>query len=167
MKLVAAIAILLSSCFAFATETYESCLTDYALNAVEEFNLPNESLVATTEAAKEMTLEVLRRGGSEMKAEKAGKFLKNSQAVGVILQYGDEVQLIYVALNIKDDQCLVREVGGLNTVDMTGEATGLTATDAAKFFLGNTKQDLDNKFGQDSSAGQVYSELEKTLANEY
>jgi len=163
MKYLIALFVVVNGSLAFAdTKALEKCLGAYALTAVEEYNSENESVVSESQAAKDSAYAVMTRMMKPQYAEKALKAFADAQAIGLIIQYSDEIELIYVGVNVVNGQCRVHYAQSLNTADMTGEYTGLKPADASKFFLNYSKQEMVQHLGPDFA--EIYEWVEERLA---
>lgn len=161
MKYVIALLVVVSGSLAFAdTKALEKCVADYALNSVDEHNSPNESVISESQAAKDSTFEVMTRMARPKYVEEARIAIKDAQAIGLIIQYGDEIELIYVGVNIVGGQCQVTLGHSLNTADMTNEYTKYHPEDASKFFLNYSKQEMAQRL---PDFEDIYAMVEESL----
>jgi hypothetical protein len=161
--LIVLVVFVVNGSLAFAdSKALEKCVADYALNSVDEHNSPNESVISESQAAKDSTFEVMSRMLKPKYAQEARLAFADAQAIGLIIQYGDEIEFIYVGVNIVDGQCQVNYGQALNTVDMSEESTKLKLVDAPKFFLNYSKQDMVQRLGE--SFEEIYSIVEESLS---
>lgn len=129
---------------ALALPSLESCVANYAKDSVEEYNLPNDYLFSTERKDLDAVLYVISKIGYSKKVlDKAHRIAKTAEGTGVILNYQDEVHLIYVAASIVDGECAVATVADVNTADIS-YAKGLTEKDADKFFLSKPIDQIPN-----------------------
>ncbi|MNK98477.1 hypothetical protein D3C87_1188400 [compost metagenome] len=165
MKYLIAFVVVMNGTLAFAdSKALEKCVAAYALTAVEEYNLPNEVVISESQAAKDSSYDVISRMLIPKYGEQALRAFAGAQAVGLIIQYADEVELIYVGVKIENGQCQIHLGASLNTADMTGEDTLLKPDEASKFFLNYSKQEMEQMLGEDSTIGDIYDVVEETLS---
>lgn len=127
---------------AMALPSLESCVKNYALDQVQEYNLPNDYLFSANQKDLDDVLNVIdRMGYSKAYVAKAHRVAKDAHAVGVVINYQDEIHLIYVAANIVDNECEVSEIADINIVDVSYN-NSLTEKDADKFFLNKPVRDV-------------------------
>jgi hypothetical protein len=161
--IVALLTLTTTASFASTPQDLQKCAQGYALTAVEEYNLPNEAVVSIQPEAKEATLKGLQHTLAQKYVDQAIALFPKYEALGLIIQYSDEVQLIYVGINLVHGQCQVRAIADTNTVDLNGSDIGLKPEDAPLFFLNYTKSDLEKMLGPDSTIGDVYDVVVETL----
>lgn len=145
------------------TQQLQKCVADFALNHVEESNSPNESVISTLTPAKVSAYNAIKHLQNASIAAKAKNILAQADAVGLILQYEDEVQFIYVGASIKNGQCQIQIAGQLSIADITGTNTGLKPQDASLFFLNYTKSELQQMLESDTTVGDVVDGVEESL----
>jgi len=155
--IIALITLTTTASFASTPQELQKCAQAYALTALEEYNLPNEAVIATSPEAKQAALKVLDLADHSA--------LDPYEAVGLVIQYGDEVQLYYVGVNLRQGQCQIRQIGDLNTVDISAEASGLKPEEASVFFLNYSKLELEQLLGAETTIGDIYDGVIENLTN--
>lgn len=162
-KLIFGMILISSSAFA-GTQELSDCLKDYAQNQVEEYNLPNESLISSSPAAVNGTIKALSSTWNRVNIKKSSEVLKQAQAVGLVIQYSDEVQLMYFGVSEKNGQCQVQMVGEISTADIEGSNMNMKPNDAPLLFLGKTKSQLQELLGADSTIGDIFDGVVESLS---
>lgn len=122
--------------------THEECLARFAQDYVPEYNSSNDYLISETIESKEGVLEVIKSNQfSDWVIGFAEAQLQLTDAVGVVFNYGDELSLIYAAVDVRAGKCQVKELIEVNTVDIQKNDD---KTLLQKYFLGIPESNLKN-----------------------
>lgn len=141
----------------------QKCTEKYARDKVEEYNLPNEALISTSAEARKEIINVIHLSFNPTYAAKAEHVLNKAQAVGLVIQYSDEIQFIYVGVSVDNGQCKVVPAAELNTANISGSDLKLKPSATPVFFLGRTKSELKKKFGSDSTVDDIFDAVVESL----
>lgn len=138
--------------------TPAQCMQRFAQDYVPEYNAPNDYIVSTDRAAVSGVLDVIKSSGyaSWVVAAASAKLTKYVDAVGVVVNYGDEAHLIFTSVNIEGGKCQVVEVADINTVDIEKNPD---QTLFSKYFLNLPKNEIPA-----GALDYVYDEVKNKLA---